>query len=101
MRMICFALPAVAIVTPVRFFYDSVDLLIILPPECLMHLTPQAMLNLMLMVLCKGAISHLRVKIFLKVFCNRLKHLITKTLPTVNILCAILRVEGHVEPLEL
>ncbi len=78
------ALPAVATVTPVTMFRDTADLLIVLPPERLTHLTLHAMLNLMLAFLPKGAICHLQVKNVLKVFCDRFKHLGTKTLPTLT-----------------
>ncbi len=99
--MICVALPAVATITPLMLFSDMVDLLIVLLPECMMHIAPHAMLSLTLAFLCKGAICNLQIKNFLKVLCNGRKRHVTKMLPTLNILCAILRVEGHVEPLEL
>jgi hypothetical protein len=56
------AFSAVATVTPVTLFCDMADLLIVSPPERLMHLTLHVMLNLMLAFLCKGAICHLQVK---------------------------------------
>jgi hypothetical protein len=100
MTIIHLALPAVATVTPVTLLHDMADLLVVLPPEHLTHLTLHAKLDLTLAFLHKGAICHLHVKNISK-FCDRLKHVVTKTSPTLNILCAILRVKGHVEPLEL
>jgi hypothetical protein len=77
------------------------DLLIISFSELVTHLTPHAILDLMLAFLCKGAICHLQIINVLKVLCNRLKRLVTKISSTLNILHAILRVEGHVKPLKL
>jgi hypothetical protein len=58
-------------------------------------------LNLTLAFLCKGVTSYLQVEDVLEVFCDRLKCLLAKALPTFNVLGAILGVERHVEPLEL
>jgi hypothetical protein len=99
--MIRVVLPAVATITPLTLFRDMANLLVVLLPERMTHLMPHTMLNLMLAFLCKGAICYLQIKNVLKVLCDRLKHLVTKTLPTLNIVHAILRVEGHVEPLKL
>jgi hypothetical protein len=101
MLIIRLALPAVATITPVTLFCDTMDLFIVSHPERLMQQRFRVMLNLTLAFLCKGAICHLQFKNVLKVFCGRLKRLVTKTLPILNILCTILRVEGHLEPLEL
>ncbi len=101
MMMILVASPTLATVTPLMLFCDMADLLGVLLPELMTHLVSHAMLDLVLAFLCKGAICYLQIKNVLEVLCNRLKHLVTKTLPTLNILCAILRVEGHIEPLKL
>jgi hypothetical protein len=53
------ALPAVATITPMTLFHDMADILIKLPPECLMHLALHAMFNLTLAFLCKGATGYL------------------------------------------
>jgi hypothetical protein len=91
----------VATVTLVTLFRDMADHLIVLPPERLTHLMLHAMFDLALAFLGKGDICFLQVKNILEVFCDRLKHLIAKTLSTFNILRVILRVEGHVKPLKL
>jgi hypothetical protein len=98
--MIPVALPAVATITPLTLFSDMADVFVVLLPEHMTHLTSHRMLDLMLAFLCKGTIYYFQIKNVLEVLCDRLKHLVTKRLPTLNILCAILRVEGHIEPLE-
>ncbi len=99
--MILVALHTVATVTPLTLFRDMADLLIASLPELMTHLASHAMLDLMLAFLHKGAICYLQIKNVLEVLCNRLKHLVTKMTSTLKILCVILRVEGHIEPLEL
>ncbi len=101
MMIILVALPAVATVTSLTLFRDTADLLVVLLTELVMHLTSHAMLNLTIVFLRKGAIYYLQVKNVLKVLCNRLKRLTAKTQSTLNKLCAILGVEGHIKPLEL
>jgi hypothetical protein len=59
--IMCLALPAVATVTPATLFRDTADLLIVSPPEHLMHLTLHAIFGLMLAFFCKGAMSYLQV----------------------------------------
>ncbi len=99
--MILVALPAMGTVTSLMLFRDMADLLIVLLTELVTHLVSHTMLHLTLAFLCKGAVCYLQVENVLKVLCNRLKHLIAKTLPTLNILYTILGVEGHIKPLKL
>ncbi len=65
------------------------------------HLASDALLDLTLAFLPQGAICHLQIKNVLKVLCNRLEHLIAKTLTALDVLCPVLFVEGHVKPLKL
>ncbi len=67
----------------------------------MMHLASHALLNLMLAFLCYGAVCYLQVKKFLKELCNRVRHLVAKTSTALDVLCLVLRVEGHIKPLEL
>jgi hypothetical protein len=96
--MILAALPAVATVISLTMFRETADLLVVLLIELMimMHLASHAMLDLKLVFICKGAICYLQGENVLKVHCNRLKRLVAKSLPTLNILCAILGVEGHI-----
>ncbi len=50
---------------------------------------------------CQGAIRYLQIKDVLEVLCDRLEHLVAKTLTALNVLCPVLWVEGHVKPLKL
>jgi hypothetical protein len=101
MMMILVVLPAVATITSLTLFHDTADLLIVLLTEFMTHFASHAMLDLTLAFLRKGAICYLQVENVLEVLCNRLKCLVSKTLPTLNIFCAIHRVEGHIKSLEL
>jgi hypothetical protein len=94
------ALPAVAIVTFVTLFHHTTHLLIVLLVQFTTHLTSHALLDLTAF-LCQGAICYLKIKNVLEVLCNRLKHLVAKTLTALNILSPVIFVEGHVEPLKL
>ncbi len=80
---------------------NMVDLLLVTLIEHVAELAFCAILNLTLVFLCKRAIGYLRVEDVLKVFCNRLKYLVARVPPALNILGAIHGVERHVEPLEL
>jgi hypothetical protein len=93
------ALPAMVAVTPM--FRDMEDLFLITLHECVAEIAFCVILNLMLAFPCKGAMGYLQVEDVLEVFCNRLKSLVAKVLPAFNILCAILGVVQHVEPLKL
>jgi hypothetical protein len=84
--MILVALPAVLTVTTLTLFRDTADLLIVPLMELVMHLEYHAMLDSMLVFLCKGAVCYLQVENVLKVLCDRLKRLVAKMLPTLNIL---------------
>jgi hypothetical protein len=99
--MILVALPDVATVTPLKLFCDMANFLVVLLTELMTHLASHVMLNLTLAFLCKGAVCYLQVENVLEVLCDRLKRLVPKMSPTLNILCTILRVEGHIEPLKL
>jgi len=99
--MILVALPDVATVTPLTLFCDMANFLVVLLTELMTHLASHVMLNLTLAFLCKGAVCYLQVENVLEVLCDRLKRLVPKMSPTLNILCTILRVEGHIEPLKL
>ncbi len=95
------ALPAVAIVTSVTLFRHTADLLIVPLAQFVTHLASHVLLDLTLTFLCQGAICYLRIKNVLKVLCDRLKRLVAKTSTALDVLCPILFVEGHVEPLKL
>ncbi len=95
------AVPAVVIVTSVRSFRHTADLLIKPLAQFVTHLASQALLDLTFACPCQGAVCHLRIKNVLKVLCNRLKRLVAKTLTTLDVLCPVLFVKGHVEPLKL
>ncbi len=95
------ALSAVTAITPMMLVRNIVDLLLVMLIKRLARLAFCAILNLMLVFLCKGAINYLQVEDVLKVFCNRLEHLVAKMLPTFNVLGAVLGVERHVGPLNL
>jgi hypothetical protein len=101
LMIVCLVMPATAAVTSMTLFHDTMDLLLIMLLEGVAKLAFFAKLDLALTFLCKGAIGYLGVEDILKVFCNRLKCLIAKVSSTLNVLCAILRVERHVEPLKL
>jgi hypothetical protein len=95
------ASPAVVIVTSLTLFRHTADLLIKPLAQFVMHLASHMLLNLMLVFLCQGAICFLRIKNILKVLCNKLEHLVAKTLAALDVLHPVLFVEGHVEPLKL
>jgi hypothetical protein len=95
------ASPAVAIVTSVRSFHHTADLLIKPLAPFMMHLASHALLNLTLMFPCQGAICFLQIKNVLEVLCNRLKHLVAKMSTALDVLCPVLFVKGHVELLKL
>jgi hypothetical protein len=60
------ASPAVAIVTSVRLFHHMADLLIKSLAQFVTHLASHALLNLMLVFPCQGAICYLQIKMFSK-----------------------------------
>jgi hypothetical protein len=95
------ALPAVATVTSVMLFCHKADILIVPLAMFVMHLASHALFNLTLAFLCQVAICYLQIKDFLEVLCNRLEHLIAKTLAALDVLCPVLFVEGHIKPPKL
>ncbi len=101
LMMIRLVTSATAAVTRVTLFHDTMDFLLVTLLEGVMKLAFCTMLNLTHAFLRKGAIGNLQVENVLEVFCDRLKCLIAKASSAFNIFCIILRVERHVEPLEL
>ncbi len=101
MAIVLVVLPAVAIVTSVTSFHHTADLLIALLAQFVTHLVSNALLNLMLLFLCQGAICYLHIKNVLEVLCNRLERRIAKTLTAFKVLHPVLYVEEHVESLKL
>jgi hypothetical protein len=95
------ASPAVAIITSVMSFCHTAGLLIVPLAQFMTHFASHALFDLTLSFLCQGAICYLRIKNVLKVLCDRLRHLITKTSSAFNILCPVLFVKGHIKPLKL
>jgi hypothetical protein len=95
------ALPAVAIVTSVRLFCHMADLLIEPLVQFVTHLASHALLDLTLVFPCQGAICYLQIKNVLKVLCDRLECLVAKISTTLNVICPVLFVKGHVESLKL
>jgi hypothetical protein len=95
------ASPAVAIVTSVTSFCHMADLLIVPLAQFVTHLASHALLDLTLAFLCQGVICYLQIKYVLEVLCNRLERLVAKSLTALDVLCPVLFVEGHVEPLKL
>jgi hypothetical protein len=92
---------AVVIVTSMMLFCHKADLLIVPLAKFVTQLASHALFNLALMFLCQGAICYLQIKDVLEVLCDRLKRLIAKPLATLNVLCPVLFVEGHIKPLKL
>jgi hypothetical protein len=84
------ALPAVETVTSLTLFCHMTDLLIIPLAQFVTHFAYHALLNLMLAFLCLGAICFQQIKNVIKVLCNRLKRLVTKTSTSLDILCPVL-----------
>jgi hypothetical protein len=101
MAIVPVALPAMVIVTSVTLFHHMVDLLIEPLAQFVMHHASHALLNLMLTCLCQGAICYLQIKNALEVLCNRLEHLIAKMPTTLNVLCPVLFMKGHIKSLKL
>ncbi len=101
MEIVLVALPAVAIVISVTLFCHTADLFMEPLAQFMAYLTSHVLLDLTLAFPCQGAICYLRIKNVLKVLCNRLEHLIAKTSAALNILCSVLLVKGHIEPLKL
>ncbi len=95
------ALPAVATVTSVMLFCHKVDLLVVPLAKFVMNLGSHALFDLALAILCQGAICYLQIEDVLEVLCNRLERLIAKMLATLDVLCPVLFVEGHMKPLKL
>jgi hypothetical protein len=95
------ASPAVAIVNSVTSFRHMADLLIEPFAQFMTHLASHALLDLMLALLCQGAICYLRIENVLEVLCDRLKRLIAKLLATLDVLHPVLFAKGHIEPLKL
>jgi hypothetical protein len=95
------ALPAVAIITSVRLFHHMADLLIKPLAQFMTHLASHALLDLMLAFPHQGAICYLQIKNVLEVLWNRLECLVAETSTALDVLCPVLFVKGHVEPLKL
>jgi hypothetical protein len=95
------ALPAVAIVTSVRLFHHTTDILIEPLTQFMTYLASHMLLDLTFAFLCQGAICYLQIKNVLEVLCDRLERLIAKMSTALNVLHPVLFVKGHVEPLKL
>ncbi len=94
-------LPAMVTVTSMMLFCHKADLLLVPLAKFMTHLASHALLNLMFVFLCQGAICYLQIEDVLEVLCDRLERLIAKTSAALNVLHPVLFVEGHIKPLKL